>query len=207
MTHCGSTQLRQRRVVGVFGGSFNPVHTGHLIVASYIAQWSDADEVWLMLSPLNPFKAADPELIAAEPREEMLRLAAEESEALKVCDTQLSLPVPSYTIDALDALAALHPDCDFRCIIGSDSWSGFDRWRDSARIISDYGVIIYPRPGYPVDASALPRGVEIVDAPTVEISSTFIREACGAGKDISYFVPQSVRRYILDNNLYRHDTL
>lgn len=197
----------KRRIVGVFGGSFNPVHTGHLIVASYIAQWSDADEVWLMLSPLNPFKAADPELIAVSPREDMLRVAVEESGFLKVCDTQLSLPVPSYTIDALDALSALYPDCDFRCIIGSDSWGGFPGWRESARIISDYGVIIYPRPGYPVDASALPSGVEIVDAPTVEISSTFIREACRHGKDISYLVPQSVRQYILDNNLYKDNTL
>jgi nicotinate-nucleotide adenylyltransferase len=193
------------KTVGIYGGSFNPVHTGHLIVASYIAQWGNVDEVWLMLSPLNPFKAKDKSLADTAVRERMLRLAAEGSHCLRICDEQLSMPVPSYTIDTLDALAAKHPGTHFRCIIGSDSWAGFSGWKEAGRIISSYGVIIYPRPGYPVDAAQLPRGVTVVDAPTVEISSTFIRNAVAEGKDISYFVPAAVAEFISSTHLYSND--
>ncbi len=191
------------KTVGLYGGSFNPVHIGHLIVASYIAQWTGTDEVWLMLSPLNPFKTKDPALLPAEIREEMLRLAVEQNSFLSICDEQLNMPVPSYTIDTLDALAAAHPDISFRCIIGSDSWHGFTGWKEWQRIISEYGVIIYPRPGYPVEISSLPQGVIIADAPGVDISSTFIRNAVAEGKDVNYFVPPGVYQYIESNKLYK----
>ncbi|MDE6650860.1 MAG: nicotinate-nucleotide adenylyltransferase [Paramuribaculum sp.] len=191
------------KTVGLYGGSFNPVHVGHLIVASYIAQWSDIDEVWLMLSPLNPFKVQDRELLPIQPREDMLRLAVNNNCFLDICDEQLNMPVPSYTVDTLDSLSKTHPDISFRCIIGSDSWSGFTGWKEWERIISDYGVIIYPRPGYPVDDKSLPEGVIIVNAPSVDISSTFIRRAIAEGKDVDYFVPEAVNRYIKSNNLYK----
>ena len=193
------------KTVGIYGGSFNPVHTGHLIVASYIAQWSEVDEVWLMLSPLNPFKAKDPELIDAEAREEMLRIAVEGNDILGICDEQLSMPVPSYTIDTLDALSARHPHTHFKCIIGSDSWKGFSGWKDYSRIISEYGVIIYPRPGYEVNPAELPEGVALVPAPCVDISSTFVRKAVREGKDVSYFVPDDVADYIAANRLYKNN--
>ncbi|MDE5744207.1 MAG: nicotinate-nucleotide adenylyltransferase [Paramuribaculum sp.] len=194
--------MQQMKTVGLYGGSFNPVHIGHLIVASYIAQWTETDEVWLMLSPLNPFKTLDPELIPAQQREDMLRLAVEQNDILSICDEQLDMPMPSYTIDTLDALSATHPDISFRCIIGSDSWLGFTGWKDWQRIINEYGVIIYPRPGYPIDEHSLPDGVIIANAPGIDISSTFIRNAIAAGKDVNYFVPSAVYRYIRSNNLY-----
>lgn len=193
--------------IGIYGGSFNPVHTGHLIVASYIAQWTDIDRVWLMLSPLNPFKAADPELIDAAEREQMLRLAVESTDCIEICDEQLSMPVPSYTIDTLDALSLKHPGVRFKCIIGSDSWAGFGGWKESRRIIERYGVVIYPRPGYDVDPATLPAGVSVANAPSVDISSTFIRRAVAAGRDVNYFVPPKVANYINEHNLYRNANL
>lgn len=191
------------KTVGLYGGSFNPVHIGHLIVASYIAQWTEIDEVWLMLSPLNPFKTADPELLPADVRETMLRLAVEENSFLAICDEQLNMPVPSYTIDTLDALSDAHDDIEFRCIIGSDSWLDFTGWKDWKRIIDEYGVVIYPRPGYDVNESELPEGVTVAHAPKVDISSTFIREAVAAGKDVNYFVPAPVYHFIKSNKLYK----
>ena len=188
--------------IGIFGGSFNPIHTGHLIVASYFAQWTDLDAVWLMLSPLNPFKADAQAPTAADSRLEMLQLAVDTVPRLDICTVQLSMPTPSYTIDALDTLHRLDPHDTFRCIIGSDSWADFDKWRDSDRIITDYGVMIYPRPGYPVEPATLPPGVTLIDAPRVDISSTFNRQAVAAGKDIRYFVPQQVAQYIASHNLY-----
>lgn len=189
-------------VIGVFGGSFNPVHTGHMILASYLAQWGGMDSVVLMLSPSNPFKAGQPGIAGADHRLRMLRIAAGSNPFLRVSDIQLSLPTPSYTIDALDALAARFPDTQLRCIIGSDSWEGFSGWKDHSRIISDYGVVIYPRPGYDIGSSTLPSGVRLVDAPMVEISSTFIRKALAAGHDMDYFLPSGVFDYIKRHSLY-----
>lgn len=194
---------REMKTVGLYGGSFNPVHIGHLIVASYIAQWSDIDEVWLMLSPLNPFKTQNPDLLPVQIREDMLRLAVTDNSYLDICDEQLKMPVPSYTIDTLDSLSKVHPDISFRCIIGSDSWLGFTGWKEWERIVKEYGVIIYPRPGYAIDEASLPAGVIAVNAPAVDISSTFIRNALAEGKDVDYFVPDAVYNYIKSNNLYK----
>ena len=191
------------RTIGVYGGSFNPVHTGHLLVASYIAQWTGIDEVWLMLSPLNPFKA-DSSMAPTDHRLAMLSLAVEPTPWLKVSTVQLTMPVPSYTIDALDLLAREYPHCRFKCVIGSDSWERFGEWRQADRILSDYGVVIYPRPGYPIDPADLPKGVEIAAAPTVDISSTFVRRGIAEGKNMSYFVPTAVYDYIVKHNLYTH---
>lgn len=194
--------MNRQRIVGVFGGSFNPVHNGHMIVASYIAQWTEIDEVLLMLSPLNPFKQniAPPE--TSDNRLQMLRIAAANTTRIDITDIQLHLPIPSYTIEALDALAAVHPDNRYKCIIGSDSWSNFDKWKDSDRIIADYGVIIYPRPGIDISPEHLPEGVEIVNAPTISISSTFVRQAIAQGHDMNFFLPQGVFEYIKQHKLY-----
>lgn len=188
------------RHIGIFGGSFNPVHAGHMMVASYIAQWSDLDEVWLMLSPLNPLKSEDgmlPDVI----RLDMLRLAAGESDMVKISDFELSMPRPSYTVDTMRALRRAYPDCHFRLIIGSDNWMVFDRWREPDELLRDYGVIIYPRPGYPVTDS-LPAGAEVVDAPVCSLSSTMIRRAVADGRDVTFFLPHGVYDYIRHNRLY-----
>ena len=193
----------RRTTVGILGGSFNPVHHGHLMLASYLAQWGVVDEVWLTLSPRNPLKAAE----ALQPdtvRLNMLTLALKGENNLDLCDIELSMPKPSYTINTLDVLADRYPDLDFRLIIGSDNWAIFDRWRDHQRILDQYGVIVYPRPGYPVDPDPVD-GMTLIDAPTINISSTFVRKAVAAGRSVRYFVPDSVAQYIAAHKLYRNE--
>lgn len=194
------------RHIGILGGSFNPVHIGHVMLADYIAQFSEADpvdEVWLMLSPLNPLKTRPEELVPETDRMAMLRLACDMSPRLDACDIELSMPRPSYTIDSLNTLAALYPDCRFSLIIGSDNWAIFDRWRSYREIIMRFPPVIYPRPGYEVDAASLPEGVTMIpDAPVTDISSTMLRRAIAAGKDMTCFLPAGVAEYIRLNNLY-----
>lgn len=189
--------------IGVLGGSFNPVHVGHVMLASYLAQYAGLDQVWLMLSPRNPLKEADG-LADDNHRLAMLQVAAGDCEHIKVCDVELSMPRPSYTINTLDRLKKDYPDKQFNLIIGSDNWQIFDRWRDSDRIIADYGVIVYPRPGYDVVIGDVD-GVRFVDAPVVNLSSTFIREGIALGNDMGAFLPKGVNDYILKHKLYKNN--
>lgn len=187
--------------IGILGGSFNPVHVGHLMLASYMQQFGGMDEVWLMLSPLNPLKANPEELIPDITRLRMLELAVGETKGILVNDIELSMPRPSYTINTLRYLAKRYPRHQFKLIIGSDNWKRFNEWKDYEEIIDDFGVVIYPRPGYPLGTIYDP-GVEVVNAPTADISSTFIRRAIARGKDMKFFLPQGVNDFIKTNNLY-----
>ena len=189
------------QTIGIFGGSFNPVHIGHMMLASYLTQWGYADEVWLTLSPLNPLKDAA-ELLPDIKRLAMLSIAAKGAEAIDICDIELSMPKPSYTIDTLRVLAERYPEYRFKLIIGSDNWQIFDRWRSAQQILDDFGVLVYLRPGYPVDKRHID-GMEVVDAPMAHVSSTFIRQAIAKGRNMNYFLPAGVYKYILDNKLYR----
>lgn len=182
------------------GGSFNPVHTGHLMVAGYIAQTAGLDEVWLSMSPANPLKP-DAYPVSDIHRLNMLQLAVNGSPRLRAIDTELSLPRPSYTLQLLQRLQADYPDYEFRLIIGSDNWLIFDRWHAHDIILRDYGVIIYPRPGYIIEPPDNPDAT-LIEAPAVDISSTFIRNAISKGLDMNYFIPETVNRYIIENRLY-----
>ena len=190
------------QTIGILGGSFNPVHIGHMIIASYIAQWGYVDKVWLTLSPQNPFKDARG-LIPDLKRLAMLNMATRTAEGIETCDIELSMPRPSYTINTLDVLRRLHPKKKFKLIIGSDNWRVFDQWRDWHRILDEFGVIVYPRPGYDIDKKAVD-GMEIAHAPLVDISSSFIRQAIAQGKDTSFFLPNGVYKYIMDNKFYQN---
>lgn len=190
------------RTVGVMGGSFNPVHVGHLMVASYIRQWGGLDEVWLSLTPRNPWKAEDATLLPDQERLAMLKIAADSDKGLRVTDVELNLPQPNYTINTLRRLSTMYPGTRFRLIIGSDNWTQWDRWRAHDEILAEYGVMIYPRPGYEVDAKTLPEGAELMEAPTADISSTFIRRAVAEGRDMNCFLPHGVFEYIVSHKLY-----
>lgn len=189
--------------IGILGGSFNPVHIGHIILADYIVQFTDITQVWLMLSPLNPLKENPEQLISDRHRLEMLRIATEGNPRLKPCDIELSMPQPSYSINSLNRLQELHPDKKFSLIIGSDNWLVFDRWRSHEEILRNYAPIVYPRPGYDIGAKALPENVTLVNAPTLDISSTFIRKAIAEDLDMQNFLPKGVAEYIQKNGLYR----
>lgn len=193
--------ISRRRLTGVLGGSFNPVHLGHIMLASYLVEFAGFDEVWLMLSPANPLKEHC-DRVTDRQRLEMLRLACRRHRGLAPTDVELAMPRPSYSIDSLSRLSELYPDRDFRLVIGSDNWLIFDRWRASEEIIDRFRPVIYPRPGYPAEPAQLPAGVRFVNAPTIDISSTFIRDAIADGKDMSAFLDPSVAEYIAANGLY-----
>ena len=157
----------------------------------------------MMLSPLNPLKEGRTMLPDLK-RMAMINLATHNATDIDSCDIELSMPRPSYTIDTLDLLSKRHPTKKFKLIIGSDNWRIFDRWREHQRILDEYGVIVYPRSGYPID-SVYVDGMEVVDAPMVNISSTFIRDAIARGKDMNFFLPPGVFKYIRDNRFYMPD--
>ncbi len=195
----------KKETVGILGGSFNPIHMGHLMMAQYLTQWKYVDKVWLTLSPLNPLKEAAG-LIPDMKRLAMITIATKGAVDIETCDIELSMPRPSYTIDTLDLLSKRYKNKRFKLVIGSDNWRIFNKWRDHERILDEYGVIVYPRQGYPID-SVYVDGLEVVESPTVNISSTFVRDAIVRGRDMSYFVPQGVYKYIKDNRLYLPQTL
>lgn len=190
--------------IGVYSGSFDPIHTGHAMLANYVAQWGRVDEVWLMVSRLNPLKAGH---APAEDRHRlaMAALVAAKCRCVEVSDFELSLPLPSYTYVTLCKLRERYPEHEFVLVIGSDNLLSLDKWRNADDILRQFGMIVYPRPGYELP-DQLPEGVEVLgpDVPEALVSSTFIRDALAQDKDICYFVPSEVAEYIKDNNLYKN---
>lgn len=194
--------MTAKRRIGIMGGSFNPIHMAHTALADYICQTGGFDEVWLVVSPLNPLKSHPDELVDDRHRMSMTAIACNSSPRLKPCDIELSMPRPSYTIDTLTQLSAAYPDCEFSLIIGADNWAIFPQWRDSEKIIHNHGVTIYPRPGYEINPVSLPVNVTVVDAPMLDLSSTFIRRHIANGLDMSAFLPHGVGDYIKQHKLY-----
>lgn len=180
---------------GIFSGSFNPVHIGHLALANYLCEYEGLDELWFMVTPQNPLKTQK-ELWSDEVRLKLVELSISDYPSFKLSDFEFHLPRPSYSVFTLEKLKATYPDREFYFIIGSDNWARFDRWYQSERIIRENRIIIYPRPGFPVDEEALPSSVRLVHSPVFEISSTFIREALEAEKDVRFFMHPKAWEYI-----------
>lgn len=190
--------------VGIYSGSFNPVHIGHIALVDYIIEKGIVDEIWLIRSPQNPLKASNT-LLSDDHRAMMLQLAIEGHRGLKICKIEDDLPKPNYTINTLRALQAENPDTEFHLIIGADNWDIFDKWRDWEVILSDYHLIIYPRPGSTspvVDKEKYPN-VQVVDAPQYDISSTEIRDRRAKRQTIKHLVSPNVDQYIKAYKLYK----
>ncbi|MBQ8521389.1 MAG: nicotinate-nucleotide adenylyltransferase [Bacteroides sp.] len=181
-----------KKSIGIFGGSFNPIHIGHLALANYLCEYGDLDELWFMVSPQNPFKANASDLWDDDFRLELARLAVEDYPKFHASDFEFHLPRPSYMVNTLQKLREAYPDCEFILIIGADNWASFPRWKDAEVILKHHRLLVYPRPGYEIDESALLPSVRLVDTPLLEISSTFIRESIAAGKDVRYFLHPKV---------------
>lgn len=190
------------RKIGIFGGSFNPIHLGHALIASYIVENSDIDTLWLMVSPQNPLKE-NSSLASDYHRLRMTELVSRRIENVITSAFEFDLPKPSYTIDTLNALQAKFPDDEFYLVIGADNWCVFDRWKAGEEIITKHRVLIYPRRGYDI---VIPEKysdrVSVVEAPLIEVSSTQVRERLSQLKSVSFYVPEAVERYIIENNLY-----
>ena len=177
---------------GIFGGSFNPIHKGHISLAKQLREKAGLDEVWLMVSPQNPLKASV-DLLDDEIRMQMARLAVEGEEGIIASDYEMHLPKPSYTWNTLQALNKDYPDREFVLMIGGDNWQLFDKWYHADDIRKNYQIIVYPRRGFE-------GGIDGLDL--IDISSTNIRERIKAGKGIKRLVPKAVAEYITINKLY-----
>lgn len=189
--------------IGLFFGSFNPIHTGHLIIANYMANYTTLEEVWLVVTPHNPLKKKD-SLINQYDRLEMVNLAIERAENIRSSTIEFSLPQPSYTIDTLTHLREKYPDKAFTLIMGSDNLVSFHKWKNHEIILRDHHILVYPRPDYPAPAKLAEHpSITITDTPLMEFSSTFIRNAVKAGRNVRYFVPDSVMAFIENKGLYR----
>ena len=184
------------------GGSFNPIHIGHAIIANYIIQNTCLDKLWLMVSPENPFKIGQ-KMASDMDRIRMTEMVAGRLENVITSAFEFSLPRPSYTIDTLNALQSKFPDDEFYLIIGADNWAAFDRWRNHQELIEKFHILVYPRRGYDV---VIPQDVahkvELIDAPLVEVSSTKIREQLGEYKNMCFYLPEDVYDYIVKKRLY-----
>lgn len=193
-----------KKKTGLYFGSFNPVHAGHLIVAEYIQQHTDIDEVWLVVSPHNPFKEKNT-LASDYARLEMVHLALEGFDDLRACDAEFYLPKPSYTADTLLFLSQKYPDRQFCLIMGADTLVGFEKWKNYEFLLKYFPFYLYPRPGYAND-SPLFAGADVTvmtGAPQVEISASAIREDIKAGRSVKALIPPAVYDYIERSGLYR----
>lgn len=193
--------------VGLFFGSFNPIHIGHLIIANIMAETTDLDKVWFVVTPHNPLKPSK-SLLHDFDRYDMVRAAVYEHYKLQVSDVEFHLPKPNYTIHTLVHLTEKHPDKQFKVIIGEDNLDSFTKWKNYERILEDYGLYVYPRlqaPGSPVTNPELKRhpNVRMVEAPLMDISATFIRNCIKKGQSVRYLVPDSVEAIIRDKKFYQ----
>lgn len=188
--------------IGLFFGSFNPIHTGHLILANCMAETTDLDKVWFIVSPQNPFKPSK-SLLHEFDRFDMVRAAVHNNYKLDVSDIEFHLPRPSYTIHTLVHLQEKHPDKTFKVIIGEDNLENFRNWKNYERILEDFGLYVYPRPHVQLSDLREHPNVRIVDAPLLDISATFIRNCIRKDQSIRYLVPDAVEEMIRAKAFYR----
>ena len=189
--------------IGIFGGSFDPIHIGHAIIAQHIISSGVVDRLWFMVSPMNPLKADKERRVADTDRLRMVEMVSRPMEGVETSAFEFSMPKPSYTIDTLNALQAKFPDDEFYLVIGADNWQLFNKWRNSEEIIAKYHLLIYPRLSFEVIIpDELKERVQLVDAPIIELSSTEIRTRLSNNQSVRYYVPDEVLSYIDHKNLY-----
>lgn len=187
--------------IGLFFGSFNPIHTGHLIIANHVLNETDLQKIWFVVSPQNPFKPSTT-LLNEYDRLHLVQKAVEEDDRLKASEIEFSLPKPSYTIHTLTYLAEKHPSHQFTIIMGSDSFQNLPKWKNADVIVNNYPIIVYRRPQFEVRNDIGAKAV-VLDAPLLEISATYIREAIQHGKSIRYLTPEVVAEEIDKSAFYK----
>jgi nicotinate-nucleotide adenylyltransferase len=190
-----------KQLIGLFFGSFNPIHTGHIIIANIMAENTDLKKVWFVVSPQNPFKPSKG-LLHEFDRFDMVKAAIADNYKLEACDAEFHLPKPSYTIHTLTYLTEKHPDKEFKLIIGEDNLEGFVRWKNYQQILEQYGLYVYERPGAQPSELKTHPNVKIVPAPMLDISATYIRECIRNKKSIRYLVPEAVEQMLQTKGFY-----
>lgn len=184
--------FRKGKKVGIYGGSFNPIHRGHIALARQMLRKAHLDEVWFLVSPLNPFKQASTDLLDDQTRLQLTRQALADEPRLVASDYEFHLPRPSYSWDTLQALSRDYPEHEFVLVIGADNWLAFDRWYHAEDILDSYPIVIYPREGCPIDAATLPPTVQLVKTRLYNVSSTDIRRRIREGRPVRRLLPPAI---------------
>jgi nicotinate-nucleotide adenylyltransferase len=193
--------VKKKSKIGLYFGSFNPIHNGHLMIASYMAEYSDLTEIWFVVSPQNPFKEKTT-LLTDYHRLALVNVAIENDTRFKACDIEFKLPQPSYTINTLTYLQEKFPQKEFSLIMGADNLESFHKWKNYEEILKQFSLYVYPRPGCNGGDFKNHPKIHWVQAPYLEISSSFIRTALKEKKNMNYFLPERVCQYILEMHFY-----
>jgi nicotinate-nucleotide adenylyltransferase len=198
-----NTDSEKKKRIGIYSGSFNPIHFGHTKLAEYLTDNKLVDEVWFVVSPCNPLKKQT-ELLDEYIRLDMLILAIAQHPNFKASDMEFCMPIPSYSIDTLELLSIQYPDCLFTLVIGSDNALVFDQWKGYTQLLKHYPILVYPRTGYDFDlvADKYPE-MKLLNTPFYDISSTQIRNSIAQKKDVSQWLHPSVYQFIIENNFYQ----
>lgn len=182
--------------IGLFFGSFNPIHIGHLIIASYMVDFTDLGQVWFVVSPQNPLKHKK-NLLSEYERMEMVRLAIQDDNRFQATDIEFNMPRPSYTIDTLLHLEEKYPGKEFVLIMGSDSVASLPKWKNYEQLLENYKIYAYPRPEHHLAPEQLHHNIKLVEGvPLMEISATFIRQTIKNKKSVKYLLPEKVYQFV-----------
>lgn len=191
------------RKIGLYFGSYNPIHIGHLAIANYMVEYTNIDQLWFVVSPQNPFKKKN-SLLDNYQRLELVNRAIDGDERFLASNIEFNMPKPSYTVDTLAYLSERYPSCKFKILMGSDNLETFHKWKNFESIVENYGVIVYPRPGFDKSKVREHKNITIAEgALLMEISSSFIREAIREGKDVRHFLPPKTWEYVDEMNFFR----
>lgn len=187
--------------VGIFGGTFNPIHVGHAILANHILTHCNMDQLWFMVTPKNPWKNEKNHEYDLH-RINMVKLVAADITNTFVSEFEFTLPNPHYTADTMRALQERYPNYEFLLIIGADNWVAFDRWHNAEEILEQFKILVYPRLGFDCTSRGPHPNVQIIHAPIIEVSSSAIRQGIKEGKNMAFYLPDKVFQYIKNNHLY-----
>ena len=188
--------------IGLFFGTFNPIHVGHLIIGTYMVEITDIDQVWFVVSPQNPLKR-NKQILHESERLNLVNLAIDGNQKLMVSDIEFDMPRPSFTIDTLDNLSIQHPDNEFVLIMGSDNLSLLPEWKDYKKLLDKYQLYVYKRQGYKNDKLSEHKNVKSFDVLLLQISSSYIRKALKEGRSVKFFLPDKVYEFIRKTGMYK----